>query len=202
MQHTAHYTQQFVIPPRTPKHNAAHSSCVPLTHACISLLELLRLRNSNLRVALRLCEFHISALDSSNWLGKLRLGAIVVQCNIWRLAQRVLQVEMWTLEIDFMVTPVNFIRRLPSFIIEFIFMWQCVAAADVLANRLACIVCPRSLETMCCYLSLWSPVVTLCTAKLNIKKYVLPTQLYLCVLCGSQNKQRLFPYTTLTDWFV
>ena len=24
----------------------------------------------------------------------------------------------------------------------------------------------------------------------------------LCVLCGSQNKQRLFPYTTLTDWFV
>jgi len=26
--------------------------------------------------------------------------------------------------------------------------------------------------------------------------------LYLCVLCGSQNKQRLFPYTTLTDWFV
>jgi len=25
---------------------------------------------------------------------------------------------------------------------------------------------------------------------------------YLCVLCGSQNKERLFPYTTLTDWFV
>jgi len=25
---------------------------------------------------------------------------------------------------------------------------------------------------------------------------------YLCVLCGSQNKQRLFPYTTLTDWFL
>ena len=25
---------------------------------------------------------------------------------------------------------------------------------------------------------------------------------YLCVLCGSQNKQPLFPYTTLTDWFV
>ena len=22
------------------------------------------------------------------------------------------------------------------------------------------------------------------------------------VLCGSQNKQRLFPYTALTDWFV
>ena len=25
---------------------------------------------------------------------------------------------------------------------------------------------------------------------------------YLCVLCGSQNKQRLFPYTALTDCFV
>ena len=24
---------------------------------------------------------------------------------------------------------------------------------------------------------------------------------YLCVLCGSENKQRLFPYTTLTGWF-
>jgi len=25
---------------------------------------------------------------------------------------------------------------------------------------------------------------------------------YLCVLCGSENKQRLFPYTTLTDCFL
>ena len=37
----------------------------------------------------------------------------------------------------------------------------------------------------------------------NIQQfYVLPTQLYLCVLCRSQNKQRLFPYTTLTVWFL
>jgi len=36
----------------------------------------------------------------------------------------------------------------------------------------------------------------------NIQQlYVLPT-LYLRVLCGSQNKQRLFPYTALTDWFL
>jgi len=34
------------------------------------------------------------------------------------------------------------------------------------------------------------------------KSYVLPPQLYLCVLCGSQNKQRLFPYTASTDWFL
>ena len=25
---------------------------------------------------------------------------------------------------------------------------------------------------------------------------------YLCVLCGSENKQRLFPCTALTDWFL
>ena len=28
------------------------------------------------------------------------------------------------------------------------------------------------------------------------------TTLYLCILCGSQNKQRLFHYTTLTDRFL
>ena len=39
--------------------------------------------------------------------------------------------------------------------------------------------------------------------KFNVHAFsVLPTQLYLCVLCGSQNKQRLFPYTALTDMFL
>ena len=32
--------------------------------------------------------------------------------------------------------------------------------------------------------------------------YVLPTQLYLCVLCGSENKQRLFHCIALTGWFL
>jgi len=27
-------------------------------------------------------------------------------------------------------------------------------------------------------------------------------KMYLWVLYGSQNKQRLFPYTALTDWFL
>ena len=50
---------------------------------------------------------------------------------------------------------------------------------------------------------MYRTVVTICTARFNILQfYVLPTQLYLCVLCGSENKQRLFPYTALTDWFV
>jgi len=35
----------------------------------------------------------------------------------------------------------------------------------------------------------------------NIRQsHVLPHSV--CVVCGSQNKQRLFPYTTLTDWFL
>ena len=32
--------------------------------------------------------------------------------------------------------------------------------------------------------------------------YVLPTQCIVCVLYGSDNKQRLFPYTALTDSFL
>jgi hypothetical protein len=46
-----------------------------------------------------------------------------------------------------------------------------------------------------------SLAVTLRTTKFNLKKsYVVPT-LRLCVLYGFQNKQRLLPYTALTDWF-
>jgi hypothetical protein len=31
--------------------------------------------------------------------------------------------------------------------------------------------------------------------------YVLPTEPYVCILRGSENKQRLFRYTSLTGWF-
>jgi len=39
---------------------------------------------------------------------------------------------------------------------------------------------------------------------LGITIKILPSAhtMYLCVLCESQNKQRLLPYTTLTDWFL
>ena len=48
-----------------------------------------------------------------------------------------------------------------------------------------------------------SPVITSCAIRFSIQQfYVLPHTVYLCVLCGSENKQRLFPYTALTDWFV
>jgi hypothetical protein len=44
------------------------------------------------------------------------------------------------------------------------------------------------------------PVVTICTARFNIHKFhVLPTQC-MYVLYGSENKERLFPFTTLTGF--
>jgi hypothetical protein len=47
-----------------------------------------------------------------------------------------------------------------------------------------------------------SLVVTLRSTRFNIKKfYVVPT-LRLCVLYGSQNKQKLLPYKTFRDWFL
>jgi len=52
-------------------------------------------------------------------------------------------------------------------------------------------------------LTLNSSVVTTFTTKFN-NKTILPSAhtVYLCVLYGSDNKQRLFPYTALTDWFL
>ena len=40
-----------------------------------------------------------------------------------------------------------------------------------------------------------SLAVTLRTARYNIKKFCMLITLDLCVLCGSQNKQQLLPYT-------
>jgi len=38
--------------------------------------------------------------------------------------------------------------------------------------------------------------------QLNIQQlYVLPTHC-IYVLCGSENKERIIPYTTLTDWYM
>jgi hypothetical protein len=38
--------------------------------------------------------------------------------------------------------------------------------------------------------------------KLKKNSSFLPTYCIYVFLCGSQNKKRLFPYTTLTDWFL
>jgi len=51
-------------------------------------------------------------------------------------------------------------------------------------------------------LTLQSPVVTICTASLTFNNSTLCPTLYLCFLCGSEKKQRLFPYTALTNRFL
>jgi len=50
-------------------------------------------------------------------------------------------------------------------------------------------------------ITLYSPAVTICTASLTLKILRSAHTVYLCVLYGSENKLRLFPYTALTDWF-
>ena len=50
--------------------------------------------------------------------------------------------------------------------------------------------------------TLCSPVVILCTASLAFTILHSAHSVYLCVLCGSENKQRLFHCTALTGWFL
>ena len=47
-------------------------------------------------------------------------------------------------------------------------------------------------------------VVTVGTYRLCVAEVCIRSAhtVYLCVLCGSENKQPLFPYTTLADWFL
>jgi hypothetical protein len=35
----------------------------------------------------------------------------------------------------------------------------------------------------------------------NIQKFYIVATWNSCVLCGSENKQQIFPYASLTDWF-
>ena len=65
-----------------------------------------------------------------------------------------------------------------------------------------------SVEGLKCFWSLmrFNPlplVVTTCIATFGIQQiYVLPTQCIYVFLRGSENKQRLFPHTALTDWIL
>ena len=49
---------------------------------------------------------------------------------------------------------------------------------------------------------MYRTLVTIYTASLTSTNLRPAHAMFLCVLCGSENKQRLFPYTALTDWFV
>jgi hypothetical protein len=74
------------------------------------------------------------------------------------------------------------------------FVWTTEQTAIISLYNINCLVCIT--ETECVYCAVR-------TEQCNVQQfYVLPHTLYLCVLCGSENKRRLFPYTTLTDWFV
>jgi hypothetical protein len=65
-------------------------------------------------------------------------------------------------------------------------------------------VCNKNLE--CC--SIKYKKYTYCYLKCIVHDRLLKPQqsfritLYLCVLCGSQNQQRLFPYTELDGWVL
>ena len=50
-------------------------------------------------------------------------------------------------------------------------------------------------------LTFYSLEIILRNSKFNIQKFYMVLTLRLCVLFGSQYKQRLLPYTTLADWF-
>jgi len=72
----------------------------------------------------------------------------------------------------------------------FVCIWEQTAIISLyIINWLVCIT-----ETECVYCAVR-------TGSLYIIRRSAHT-LYLCVLCGSENKQRLFPYTALTDWFL
>ena len=72
----------------------------------------------------------------------------------------------------------------------FVWIWEQTAIISLYSiNWLVCIT-----ETECVY----------CAVR-NGSLYIILRSahtVYLCVLCGSENKQRLFPYTALTDWFI
>ena len=45
-------------------------------------------------------------------------------------------------------------------------------------------------------------MVTIRTTSFKIQKFCMLITLHLCVLCGSQKKQYLLPYTPLADLFL
>ena len=72
----------------------------------------------------------------------------------------------------------------------FVWIWEQTAIISLYSiNWLVCVT-----ETGCVY----------CAVRTGYLYTILRSAhtVYLCVLCGSENRQRLFPYTALTGWFV
>ena len=79
-------------------------------------------------------------------------------------------------------------------------IWLENASLCVLPFLLAILSFLHTWVNTCSMLITYSPAVTLRANRLNIlTSHVLPTQC-VRVTCGSENKQRLSPYTALTHW--
>ena len=79
----------------------------------------------------------------------------------------------------------------PGVFMCFVWIWE--QTAIIFLYSIDWLVCLT--ETECIYCVVW-------TGSLYIMLHSAPPPVYLCVLCGSENKQQLFSYTALTDWFL
>jgi len=86
----------------------------------------------------------------------------------------------------------NIVLRSAHTAVFMCFVWISEQTAIISLYNINCLVFITETECVHCAVR---------TGCLNIILHSAHT-VYLCVLCGSQNKQRLFPYTTLTDWFL
>jgi hypothetical protein len=79
------------------------------------------------------------------------------------------------------------------------------------ADRLNAVFCPHSAFVRVVWISEQTAIISIYS--MNWLVFITETEcvycavrsvhtVHLCVLCGSQNKQRLFPYTAWTDWFL
>jgi len=72
------------------------------------------------------------------------------------------------------------------------FLWISEQTAIISLYNINWLIFITETESVYCAVRTGSLYIILCSAH----------TVYLCVLCGSQNKQRLFPYTILTDWLL
>ena len=82
-------------------------------------------------------------------------------------------------------------RQLERMHVAMCFVWIWEQTAIISLYSINWLVCVTETECVYCVVRTGSLYIILRSAH----------TVYLCVLCGSENKQRLFPYTALTDWF-
>ena len=138
----------------------------------------------------------IISLYNINWLVFIT-ETVCVYCTV-RTGSVVIAVTLCTVSLTFDNS--TFFPR--SVFMCFVWIWEQTAIISLYnINWLVFIT-----ETVCVYCAVRTGsvviVVTICTTSLTFTILRSARKVYLCALCGSQNKQRLFPYTALTDWFL